>query len=151
MNKQNKLTKETFDPNAITLVNLGLPSGRLWAADNAPGHYTYEEALETFGNYLPKGSAIVELIEECTVSWNDEKKGLDITGPSGNSIFLPAEGYVRPGDIKAVYKNLEGDYWSRMPLSQTGARSLHFHSGHVYPLLSSYRSYGFSVRPCREF
>ena len=156
MNKHQKLNEEhqaqmagLSNPDRYTFVDLGLPSGRLWATENAPGFYTFDEAVDTFGELLPKGSAIVELIEESTCIWNDEKKGLDITGPNGSTIFLPAAGYTWGSpDVKA--KDNEGNYWTRMPYSQTYARSLLFGSGGVYPLSSNYRSLGFSVRPCRE-
>ena len=91
---------------------------------------------------------MVELIEESEVSWNREKKGLDITGPNGNTIFLPADGYRWEMEVNNV--KLEGDYWTRMPYSQTFARRLRFVSGGVYPLGYYNRSNGFSVRPCRE-
>ena len=156
MNKHQKLNEEhqatiagLSNPDRYTFVDLGLPSGRLWATENAPGFYTFDEAVDTFGELLPKGSAIVELIEESTCIWNDEKKGLDITGPNGNTIFLPAAGYTWGSpDVKA--KDDEGNYWTRMPLSQAGARRLYFYSGGVCPLNGSYRSGGFSVRPCRH-
>ena len=155
MNKHQKLNEEhqaqmagLSNPDRYTFVDLGLPSGRLWATENAPGFYTFDEAVDTFGELLPKGSAMVELIEESTCTWNNEKKGLDITGPNGNTIFLPADGYRWGREVKDV--KLEGDYWTRMPLSQTYARSLLFGSGGVCPLISNFRSYGFSVRPCRE-
>lgn len=137
------------NPDRYTFVDLGLPSGRLWATENAPGFYTFDEAVDTFGELLPKGSAMVELIEESTCIWNDEKKGLDITGPNGNTIFLPAAGYTW-GSPNVKAKDNEGNYWTRMPYSQTYARDLYFYSGGVYPLNGNSRSYGFSVRPCRE-
>ena len=156
MNKHQKLNEEhqaqmagLSNPDRYTFVDLGLPSGRLWATENAPGFYTFDEAVDTFGELLPKGSAMVELIEESTCIWNDEKKGLDITGPNGSTIFLPAAGYTWGSpDVKA--KDDEGNYWTRMPYSQTYARGLYFHSGGVYPLDNYHRSLGFSVRPCRE-
>lgn len=147
--KPKKLTKKTFTPEAFTFIDLGLPSGRLWATENAPGHYTFDEAVNTFGDLLPKASAMVELFEESICIWNDEKKGLDITGPNGNSIFLPAAGYTM--DTPEVkLKNKEGYYWTRMPSSQTRARSMDFDSDGVYPLYGNRRRYGFSVRLCRE-
>ncbi len=156
MNKHQKLNEEhqaqmagLSNPDRYTFVDLGLPSGRLWATENAPGFYTFDEAVDTFGELLPKGSAMVELIEESTCIWNDEKKGLDITGPNGSTIFLPAAGYTWGSpDVKA--KDDEGNYWTRMPDSQTYARYLGFFSGGVCPLNSNLRSFGFSVRPCRE-
>ena len=156
MNKQQTLNEAhpatmpgLANPDRYTFVDLGLPSGRLWATENAPGFYTFDEAVDTFGELLPKGSAMVELIEESTCIWNDEKKGLDITGPNGSTIFLPAAGYTWGSpDVKA--KDDEGNYWTRMPYSQASARNLRFYSGGVYPLSYSSRSNGFSVRPCRE-
>ena len=156
MNKHQKLNEEhqatmagLSNPDRYTFVDLGLPSGRLWATENALGFYTFDEAVDTFGELLPKGSAMVELIEESTCIWNDEKKGLDITGPNGSTIFLPADGYTWGSpDVKA--KDDEGNYWTRMPDSQANARGLYFGSGGVHPLGSYGRSGGFSVRPCRE-
>lgn len=149
MKHQEKLKKDTFNPEAFVFIDLGLPSGRLWATENAPGYYSYNEAMTIFSDHLPQASAIVELIEECKCAWNDEKKGLDIIGPNGNGIFLPAAGRtLHSSDVK--YNNIEGAYWTRMPGRQTCARSLNFYSSGVDPLDNYYRYYGFSVRLCRE-
>jgi hypothetical protein len=160
MSKAQKTTP-TFKPEDFEFVDLGLPSGRHWAKTNAPGHYTFNQAADIFADYLPKGAAMVELIEECKVEWNDEKHGLDITGPNGNSIFLPAAGYIYPGENSVTSADDVGCYWTRMTYvpnsesygsySQAYARSLYFYSGIVSPLYVYPRSYGFSVRPCREF
>ena len=160
MSKAQKTTP-TFKPEDFEFVDLGLPSGRRWAKINAPGHYTFNQAADIFADYLPKGAAMVELIEECKVEWNDKKHGLDITGPNGNSIFLPAAGYIYPGENSATSADAVGCYWTRMTYvpnsdsygsdSQAHARLLYFHSGGVYPLNYGLRSRGFSVRPCREF
>lgn len=132
----------------VTFIDLGLPSGRLWATENAEGYFTYDEAKEKFGELLPKGSAMVELIEESEVSWNREKKGLDITGPNGNTIFPPADGCRQEMKIEKVKS--EGDYWTRMPYGKNFARGLVFGSGGVLPLYNDFRSSGFSVRLCKE-
>ncbi len=152
----NKLTRETFSPDNFTFIDLGLPSGRLWATENAPGHYDFDEANWVFGKFLPKGSAMAELIEECHFEWNEKKKGLDVTGPNGNSIFLPAAGYRWRG-VELDNEGIEGDYWTRMPCapksyapdSQTNARSLFFYPAVLYPLYCSSRYDGFSVRLCK--
>lgn len=149
MKQQKKLTKDTFNPETFTFIDLGLPSGRLWATENAPGHYTFDEAVNTFGKLLPKATAMMELIEECKCVWNDEKRGLEIIGPNGNNIFLPAAGFTSKSSNIKVNKE-EGDYWTRMPYSRTLAHHLSFYSGGLYPLYDIRRSYGFSVRPCQE-
>ncbi len=159
MSKSQKTTP-TFDPKDFEFVDLGLPSGRLWATENAPGYYNFNTAADIFADYLPKGAAMVELLEECKVEWNDQKKGLDITGPNGNSIFLPAAGYVFPGETVVADDEFFGYYWTRMAyipnsdsyagISQAYARYLGFYSGNVLPSDYYNRSGGFSVRPCRE-
>ena len=147
--KPKKLTKITFNLEAFTFIDLGLQSSRLWATENAPDHYTFSEAVETFGTLLPSSPAMVELFKECECIWNDEKKGLDITGPNGNTIFLPAAGYTRLSpDVKA--KNIEGDYWTRTLHGQTNAYNLLFSADDLYPLFDNRRRYGFSVRLCKE-
>lgn len=149
MSKPKKLTKETFNPDTLTFIDLGLPSGRLWATDNAPGYYTFDEAVDTFGELLPKAPAMVELFEKCKCVWSYEKKGLDITGPNGNKIFLPAAGYTLDSP-DVIARDKEGNYWTRMPDSHAYARYLYFYSDGVYPLNNDSRYYGFSVRLCKE-
>lgn len=47
--------KKNSNSNAILkFVDLGLPSGKLWAAINAPGFYTFDKAVDTFGDKLPQ-------------------------------------------------------------------------------------------------
>ena len=146
------LTEENgFNPDTIEWVDLGLPSGRLWAKENAPGFHTFDEAIEKFGDLVPTAVAMAELYENCDWEWDNEKKGYRVTGPNGNSIFLPAAGYKdSDGDLNSV--GGVGEYWTSCPskTSQTGARYLYFSSGLIYPLGDYYRSYGFSVRPSRE-
>lgn len=70
---------------------------------------------------------------------------------NGPLINSDASGY-RTNDSGALNNvSGNGNYWSYAPNSQAYARSLDFYSGGVYPLGGNYRSYGFSVRPCREF
>lgn len=155
-----KLTKETFNPDGFKFVDLGLPSGRLWATENAPGYYTHEAAEQTFGDYLPKGAAMVELIDECKVEWNEDRHGLHITGLNGNNIFLPAAGFVDCFTKVAHDVDLEGNYWTSMryvPKSESyGSNSslcdawcLNFSSVNLSPLLCTYRFNSYSIRVCK--
>ena len=134
----------------FTYVDLGLPSGRLWASENAEGYYTYDEAKAKFGELLPKPEAFEELWEECQWLWDVKEKRMVVVGPNQNTIFLPASGcrYNASGGLGSVGSG--GNYWSYASNSQAYARHLHFVSGGVYPSYSSYRALGFSVRPCRE-
>ena len=134
----------------FTYVDLGLPSGRLWASENAEGYYTYDEAKAQFGELLPKPEAFEELWEECRWLWDVKEKRMVVVGPNQNTIFLPASGYRSGASGGLNNVGSGGYYWSDASYSQAIARSLYFSSGGVYPLYCNGRAHGFSVRPCRE-
>lgn len=134
----------------FTYVDLGLPSGRLWASENAEGYYTYDEAKAVFGELLPKPEAFQELWEECQWLWDVKEKRMVVVGPNQNTVFLPASGYRggASGGLNDVGSN--GYYWSYALCCQAFARLLNFDSGGIYPSDYDSRAYYFSVRPCRE-
>ena len=134
----------------FTYVDLGLPSGRLWASENAEGYYTFDEAKKEFGELLPKSEAFKELWEECQWLWDVKNKGMIVVGPNKNTIFLPASGYRLSASGGLYVVGSFGYYWSYASGSQAYARNLSFYSGGVYPLDYNTRASGFSVRPCRE-
>lgn len=134
----------------FTYVDLGLPSGRLWASENAEGYYTYDEAKAKFGELLPKPEAFEELWEECQWLWDVKEKRMVVVGPNQNTIFLPASGYRYNASGGLNNVGSRGYYWSYASGSQASARDLNFNSGGVSPLNGGRRAYGFSVRPCRE-
>jgi len=150
LNKQETQTKREPSPDGFTFVDLGLPSGRQWATKNAPGHYTFDEACEAFGEHLPKKSAMAELIEECKCSWNKEKRGLDVVGPNGNSIFLPAAGCVYPHENEPFFVDIKGEYWTQTLYSQKLASHLFFNPVGLHPMGIDDRRLGCSVRLCKE-
>jgi len=106
-------------------VDLGLPSGTLWKSSNEtnPKFYTYVEAIEKFGDQLPTKEQWEELKNNCQWAWADN--GYKVTGPNGNSIFLPAAGYrFLNGDV--VRSETYGSYWASNPSNSTDAWSFDF-------------------------
>lgn len=159
-------------PNVKTIpdnaVDLGLPSGTLWAdrnvgADTPEGYGDYyawgettpkslynwssykwcngsettmtkyctnssygtvdnktvldaedDAATANWGNEwrMPTYAEYAELDAECTWAWTTQNgvKGYKVTGPNGNSIFLPAAGYSCSDNVNYVGSN--GSYWS---------------------------------------
>ena len=92
-----------------------------------------------------------ELSEKCTWTWTTQNgvKGYKVTGPNGNSIFLPAAGY-RNG-TGAGSRGSYGYYWSSSLYSgnSLSAYSLRFRSGYCGWNYSRRHS-GRSVRPVSE-
>ena len=102
---------------------------------------------------MPMKSEQDELRNNCIWVWItlNGVNGYKVTGPNGNSIFLPAAGY-RSGTAVS-YRGYYGDYWSSLLVS--------YDSNHAYALYAEestynkynngFRRYGRSVRPvCGE-
>lgn len=71
-------------------VNLGLPSGTLWAKENLNGKFSGSYSAKYFAEMLPTINQWKELQEYCRWEWAGN--GFMIYGSNKNSIFLPAEG-----------------------------------------------------------
>lgn len=170
--------------NGHEYVDLGLPSGLLWATCNVGAskpedygnHYawgetstkssytesnskTYGESMGDIagnssydaatanwgGNWrMPTKTEMQELIANCTWKWTTQNgvTGYKVTGPNGNSIFLPAVG-SRDGSY--------GLYWSSTPYKSDADRAydLYFYSS-VHHMYNGHRDRGLCIRPVLE-
>lgn len=88
-------------------VDLGLPSGTQWRESNERGYYSYEQAINRFGNKVPEQWQWQELISNCEWIWKDG--GYKVIGKNGKSLFLPAQGMLDGGSY--VHSDC-GLYWS---------------------------------------
>ena len=100
---------------------------------------------------LPTEAELKELENRCTWTWTTQNgvKGHKVTGPNGNSIFLPAAGYRCGSSLNNAGEC--GYYWSSTPgeSGSVGAYGLGFGSGWHY--VYDYSRYnGLSVRPVLE-
>ena len=187
----------------IDAVDLGLPSGTLWADRNvgadfpeAYGDYfvwgeTEPKSIYTISTYkwcrglydemtkyctnssygtvdnktvldleddaayvnmgaewrMPTYDELKELSNNCTWTWTTQNgtKGYRVTGPNGNSIFLPAAGYRYDSDLDDA--GSDGGYLSASLYESDSNRAwvLFFDSGYHYTD-GCYRLYGQSVR-----
>ena len=117
------------------------------------GDSRYDAAKTNWGGSwrLPTIEELEELEENCTWSWTTQggKNGYKVTGPNGNSIFLPAAG--RRYGSSLYYAGDVGVYWSSAPdESYTDiAYCLGFNS--VNHSMGKYdRYYGRCIRPVSE-
>lgn len=112
----------------------------------------YDAATANWGSpwRMPTLAEVEELIDDCTWEWTSVNgvNGRLVTGPNGNSIFLPAAGFRY--DTSLTYAGSRGDYWSATPTSDCfSAFSLGFHSD-GYDWSYDPRYYGQAVRPVSE-
>ena len=117
------------------------------------GNSTYDVASAKWGGSwrLPTEKELIELTNNCEWEWTTQNgiKGYKVTGPNGNSIFLPAAGYRDGSSLSRAGKR--GIYWSSSPYESNDLNAYYMgfnssgHGVHWY-----YRNYGQSVRPVSE-
>jgi hypothetical protein len=204
--------QENFPPTEAIVVDLGLPSGTLWADRNVGasspedygGYFAWGETtpmseyscgIYKWGNWyyqseltkyctnssfgykgftdgkttlesaddvaaanmvgswrMPTEEEFRELEDKCIWTWTVQNgvKGYKVTGPNGNSIFLPSAGYRTSGKIigsTCLNAGSVGSYWSSSLYERNQDRAcyLHFSSESIY-MSNLGRSYGYTVR-----
>ena len=123
----------------IEFVDLGLPSGTLWAKHNVCAHkrrhFTHSQAMEIARDLhckLPLKENFEELINLCKWKWMKlfgKVARYKVTGPSGKSIFLSASGY---DGTTLIYSGISGYYWSADFYSNFNVYCLYFDSSSKY-------------------
>ena len=141
--------------NGHEYVDLGLPSGKLWAKTN------YGAATEgDYGAYVdwpsrnivqsvwgeewstPSQNDIEELFSYCSFSWEYNSNsvfGCSVTGANGKSIFLPAAGFRIMGNPQVEGQSIY--YWSDNEYESGFAGSL---SGSQDSGISTHSTYNYS-------
>ena len=113
----------------------------------------HDTARENWGSTwrMPTDAENEELCNKCTWTWTSQggHNGYKVTGPNGNSIFLPAADW-RGGTVR-YSEGENGNYWSSTLCSSYSgsARYLYFHSSY-HGTNNNFRSYGQSVRPVTD-
>ena len=117
------------------------------------GNPTYDAARANWGSTwrMPTEAEMQELRYNCTWTWTTQNgvNGCRVTGPSGNSIFLPAAGYCDGSSRDDV--GYYGKYWSSTPHESDtdDAYGLGFGRDILY-VEWTYRYYGRTVRPVSD-
>ena len=117
------------------------------------GDSRYDAARANWGGSwrLPTKKEYEELLNRCTWKWTTQNgvNGYRVTGPNGNSIFLPAAGYRDGSSLYSAGSN--GYYWSSTP-DESGSDSAYYlgFDGGGHGVNWSDRLYGRSVRPVTE-
>lgn len=99
---------------------------------------------------MPTDAELYELRKNCTWTWTtlNGVRGYTVTGPNGNSIFLPSAGYR--GGTNLIESGELGNYWSSsLHAVSSSAGGLSF-NGSGYGWDYDGRRIGLSVRPVSE-
>lgn len=139
-------------------VDLGLPSGNIWAKANVGATdkdaygkiLTFDDAQKINFNdgwSMPSEKDFKELHDNCNHLWvtiNDVKGELFISKNNGNYVFFPATGFC--SSTRIFNRGTDGYYWSSLLISAVLASNLYFNRSNVNPQNKSYHHYEFAVR-----
>lgn len=117
------------------------------------GEKSYDAARAKWGGTwrMPNVDEFRSLIEECTWTWAsmNSHEGYLVTGPNGNSIFLPITGIRSDGNENL--RSDEGQYWSGLIKDKYGWETdILVFDRDSYKISWTYRSFGIPIRPVTE-
>ena len=113
----------------------------------------YDVARTRWGGewHMPTKQQFEELMAKCTWEWEERENfnGFKVTGPNGNSIFLPAA-YNRSGSDLPDGMEAFGEYWTATASGEKNSWLFRFYED-SRPSMDEggYRPYGLSVRPVK--
>lgn len=146
-------TKSSYTESTSVTYGLSIEELESRGIIDANGNLTaaYDAATANWGGSwrMPTLDEIGELLNQCTWEWTTQNGvyGQLVTGPNGNSIFLPAAGY-RYGTSLGNEGSC-GYCWSATRNGSSGSFNLGFTSGKFIRDCSMH-DYGFTVRPVSE-
>lgn len=145
---------ETEEKSSYTMENYEhCDNGNYYNIGSNISGTSYDVAHVKWGSgwRMPTLDEIKELCNKCSWVWITVNgvAGWEVTGPNGNSIFIPAAGY-RYGTV-VYYRYSYGHYWSATlcEYGSYGAYYLNLHNGN-WDWNYNNRCYGRTVRPVTE-
>jgi hypothetical protein len=89
-------------------VDLGLPSGTLWAKTDVETHITFNSAISGYYKNVPSIKQADELKRFTTREWNSETKTIIMKGPNGNSITFYCQNDDTPFWLNTSERDIMG-------------------------------------------
>lgn len=138
--------KESYTEKDYTVVNA---EGEFLIPEQISGT-EYDVAHVKWGGdwRMPTFAECQELVNKCTWVRGSQNgvNGWTVTGPTGNSIFLPSAGYKLDG---LNYETSNGSYWSGDRNVQSNGDAYYIVMGSRYRVDYSWACGGQSVRPVK--
>lgn len=99
---------------------------------------------------IPTKNEFIELADHCDWKWVEMPSisGYEITGKNGNSIFLPAAGFVLGSAITKEWEG--GHYWTSTPYDETHYAYTFIFSNNSFSISWNNRYFGRVIRPVTE-
>ena len=148
-------TKSSYDEDNSTTYGLSTSTLQSRGIIGSDGNLTaaYDAATANWGGSwrMPTLDEMEELLNKCTWTWTTQNgvNGQLVTGPNGNSIFLPAAGY-RDG-TNFVDRGSRGYYWSATLYENDSNRAYDILFNDGYHFWGYYgRYFGHGVRSVTE-
>ncbi|MDE6011366.1 MAG: DUF1566 domain-containing protein [Prevotella sp.] len=119
--------------------------------DDISDNPEYDVARANWGGSwrLPSKKECEELIDKCTWTSQGGHNGYKVTGPNGNSIFVPTAGYRFGSSL--YHAGVYGSYWSSTPYESNTQHAFYLDFDNSYHRVYwRYRDFGRSVRPVSE-
>lgn len=157
-------TKSNFDLSTYSFYDsstgtYSTPEGKKHIATSK-----YDAARMNWGYKwrMPTQEEIIDLVENCTWTWDATKGGYNVTGSTGKSIFFPCVGYKDGSNV--VNASTTGCYWSdtnydreETYLDKHGyeLQVFYYDSGNGSPIVSincvdNNKEMGFAIRPVMD-
>lgn len=116
---------------------------------------SYDAAHISWGGKwrMPAWDELQELYNSCTWAWTTQNgiHGYKVTGPNGNSIFLPAAGYHMAGNGNTINVGRTCCYWTDLANSENSRYAYGFYQGYDYQqqwkTKGFLRNDGLNIRP----
>ena len=146
--------KSSYSSSNSVTYGLSLSELKSRGIIDANGNLTaaYDAATANWGGSwrMPTLNEMNELINECEWEWTSVNgvNGRLVTGPNGNSIFLPAGGWRY--DTSLYSAGSLGFYWSATPYSDSSSAYLLCFYSDDFDWSDDGRSLGQAVRPVSE-
>ena len=149
------ITKSTYDESNCSTYGLTISQlkSQGYIDDNYNLTAQHDAAATNWGGdwRIPTRAEQEELLNNCKWTWTTQNgvNGYRVQGPNGNSIFLPAAGYLYESSLKNA--GSIGNYWNTMPdFTYSDSAWLLFIRSDNYRVGSITREEGRSVRPVLE-